>query len=185
MSNLEQRKAEIFRRGEEKRKENRRKRSRVLAVCVPAVCLCLCTVLLFSGPGQNKAEGEVAYEELAKGDQNTLAAGENQPESMSRVEVYREDFSTVYSEPDRVDRIEKLISGILESEQVSGEDFVAADQENTREAEYKIILTDGHGNASEYILSGATLVEPAAGTEYHIPAGELAELREALGLPAE
>lgn len=185
MRDFEQRKSEIFRRSEEKIKENRRKRNRLLAACVPAACLCLCIGYLYSGPGQNKAQGEAMNEGLGKEEQSTVAAGDAVQESESRVEVYREDFSGSYSELDRVARIEKIIGGILESEQVSGEDFVAADQENTREAEYKIILTDGAGNASEYILSGAILTDPAVGKEYRISPGELAELREALELPAE
>ena len=201
MRNFEERKAEVFRRSEDRIKERKRKRNRILALCIP---LCLVVTVwsvgvlpsLFAQKG-NDAECEddgSLYGDKAPGSEGSFIE-ESKTHNFVSVSVQGKGYTGEITDTVSVGKVFQNIYDILDAnggykeligdytenlDDVENEDMAA---ESTLESErYIITLESSEGNNRVYILNGNILYDQALGEEISLTKEQLNDLLVALEL---
>lgn len=186
--NFEARKAEIFRRSEERIKKKKRNRKSVLTLCVPlALCLTLGGLYLRqSMPGQDDTIQAVLDDAL-----NTEAAFEEifSPPSTLSAAISGEGISISLTDPAQLNTLTQLLSQIeatavrsefSESIYVSEEDIQQSAQKQTG---CQLVLTRSDGTQTLWHLTETALENLTNGTRHPLTASQYQALCEALSIP--
>lgn len=181
MRSFEQRRAEIFRRSEERIKARKKRRCRVLAGCIPLVlCVCLYAAFVQGGNMWDTAghmQDSDAMENMGI-DSNGAFSG--------KVQVSGGGVSLTYTDQSGVSEILGIIAGITavpETVLEAEANTVAVPEDAVREEGYVLICTDAQGSVTEYILTGSVLIERTTLTEHVLTEKEQDALRNVLGIP--
>ena len=175
MRSFEERKAEVFRRSENRIKERRKARSRVLAVCIP-LCLIITvwsvTVLPAMLPVNNKNSGAAAEcTENISGASNSY--NKNDPEEIA--EAYR--------------LVQSMLNGNEKNDNHRTEDHeqqqTAGGNANKAASAYKITFTATDGGQTCYILNDHVLIDIGTNKETVLIEEQYVQLLQALGVALE
>lgn len=190
MRNFEERKAEVFRRSENRIKERKRRRKHILMTCIPLVlCLTIAGALVFPQMDDLKQAPESSNENstgaMGKDEVGGLYAGS--------VEVSGNGILNYYTAVEDVQGIVSLINGIIVLPETSpdrdGSDFVTEDnsstdlKENANEQCYTIFIKRSDGSSTEYLLVGSLLIDQTTQQEYPVSEDTMKDLKDALGIP--
>lgn len=122
-------------------------------------------------------------------DRSPEAAPDARPSlsSVVMVEALKDDFACTHTDHETVREIINILESITAVNEGFEHDSDAPDGNAAAQQEegYTVVLTDEAGNEKTYVLTEYALIEQLTGTKYDITADELAELRKALGVPAE
>ncbi len=167
MRNFEERKAEIFRRGEE-RIYTRKVVRRVLVACVP---LALCIAAAVS-----------ALPTLLRRPANAppTATTATAPSVRECVEIRAESYYQKYTDIQTVTAVEDTLTAIInkaDPEDVPAPNGTTHGETATHNSEYTITLTDEDGAATTYTLTEKRLLADKTGKEYLLSDNEATTLR--------
>ena len=190
---FEERKAEIFRRSEEKLKKRRRTRNRAFACCISAVfCAAVCTVILLQqAETLPDTYGETA--ETSYWTNGNAWNAESHSATFVKAEVLLKsgegEILQTITEPDALNRIASLLEVFrngTDSETAENESTDTASETAPGGAEESCILTltAADGSTAEFVLQDGILRETETGREWRPDDEQLGELKEALRLPA-
>lgn len=193
MRSFEERKAEIFRRSENRIKERRKNRNRALAVCIP-LCLIITvwsvTVLPAMLPVNNKNSGA-----LAECTGNISGASYSQNEYVrieTRNSTAEDQTAILKNDPEEIAETYRLVQSMLNySEQNDNhrtedhEQQTAGGNANKAASAYKIIFTATDGGQTCYMLNDHVLIESATKKETVLTEEQYVQLLQALGVVLE
>ena len=193
MRSFEERKAEIFRRSENRIKERRKARNRALAVCIP-LCLIITvwsvTVLPAMLPVNNKNSGA-----LAECTENISGASYSQNEYVrieTRNSTAEDQAAILKNDPEEIAEAYRLVQSMLNySEQNDNhrtedhEQQTAGGNANKAASAYKIIFTAADGGQICYMLNDHVLIESATKKETVLTEEQYVQLLQALGVVLE
>lgn len=191
MRSFEERKAEVFRRSENRIKERRKARSHALAVCIP-LCLIITvwsvTVLPAMLPVNNKKSG--ATDERAE---NTFGAAYSQNEYV-RIETKnsatKDQTAVLKDDPAEIAGVYRLVQSMLNNIVQTG-DHKTEDQEGQQTSGsdaydaapvYMIIFTAADGGQTCYMLNDHILIDNATKKETVLTEEQYVQLLQALGV---
>ncbi len=205
MRSFEERKAEVFRRSENKIKERKRKRNRILVMCIPlCFILTVCLVLGFSPKAWvevvDKTEGNAVSNINISNESNVTTDKSNTSVNPTYVSVEvksNENISKFYTkitDATEVKNVYENISRAFVSDDES-DDMVILDNEETKndslkdsnnvdknKQSYTITITLSNGKEMVYILSGKKLCDVSSNIETELTHEKLEELKSAIGL---
>ena len=173
MRSLEECKAEIFRRSEEKIKKRKQQRTRILAVCLP-LCLCVGALALWGGLGQDDS----AVNKSAAPQKNgfgLLPKAEAAPESVLPNENFIiADSSAAISQ---YDYVQLLLEDAADMEHPDSQlkDAPTA-------APFHFTLCAPDGTVVPYALTGNVLCEEESGRSVALTDAQLRELKQVLDI---
>lgn len=167
MKTFEERRAEIFRRGEQRIKERKTTRRRILLACVPLI---VCASVLIARP----------FGDLY-GSNSGADSMPNSGADMGRygIEVWCGDDHRVYTDEATVTAVSELLAAITEQKDEtttatnnddSGNDSAASER-------YTIMLVDEHEQVATYVWQDMVLID-ADGISYRVSATQRAALIE-------
>lgn len=175
MRELNECKAEIFRRSEKRIKERKRKRNRLIAFCVP-LCICLAVISTSINFGMMGAKS---------GDSETFAGREEKSTDISnfiKVEISNRDQSAenykIITDSDKINSI--LI--LLDSDADENGSAVNPEDNSSGDFDYLITFTDRNGYEAVYKIKGNILFDVNSNNQKHISDEQLTELITILGL---
>ena len=202
MRNFEERKAEVFRRSENRIKEHKRNRNRILTLCIP-LCIVLtvwsvATLPPFFSQKSNDAEcedGGSLNGDKASGSAGDFFIEESKTHNFIFVSVKGKGYDGKITDAAGVGNVFDTIYDILEANggykdiigdyaenvvDAENKDLVA---ESTLESErYVITMKSSEGNKRVYILNGNILYDQAFGKEISLTQEQLNDLLVALEL---
>ncbi len=201
MRNFEERKAEVFRRSENRIKERKRNRNRVLALCIP-LCLVVTVGSIVTLPSLfTQKSNDVVYEDNGSsyGDTAPESAGdffikESKTHNFISVSVKGKGydgkitdaasvgnvFDTIYDILEANGGYKDIIEDSVESENYENKDFVT---ESTMESEqYIITMKSSDGTERICFLDGNVLYDQAFDNEIYLTNVQLNDLLVALEL---
>ncbi|MBR3807213.1 MAG: hypothetical protein IKJ15_02425 [Lachnospiraceae bacterium] len=201
MRNFEERKAEVFRRSENRIKERKRNWNRVLALCIP-LCLVVTIGSIAALPSlytekSNDAECEdngSIYGDTAPGSTGDFFLEESKTHKFVSVSVKGKGYDDKITDTASVGNVFDTIYNILEAnggykdilgDSVENEDDVYKDlvTESTMESErYTIVMKSIDGTERIYILDGKILYDQAFDNEISLTKEQLKDLLVALEL---
>lgn len=193
MKNFEQRKAEVFRRSEDRIKERKRKRNRIIAVCIPAfICITALSAAIF--PEIKPIGKDFALEDNYGTIENEIAM-DGIFCSYTEVEVKSNDNSHNQRFADRVqvaqifscvqtlynadDSASDADDSIKQSTETKDENKSSADSLNLG---YTLTFITEDGSKTVYTLKGNTLKENSTNQTLTLTESQLSELKAVLGL---
>lgn len=178
MRNFEERKAEIFRRSEDRIKERKRTRNRITVWCV-SLFLCGATYTVMRLPSMFS---------MTKGTDNSVqmdVENENCSNTTVMVRVSKGDFVYRHTRLETLEEIEKVIDNIV----CEAEDFEYTLTEgsdiSSKNNGYMIVFTKDNGNETIFYLNESVLINQKTKMAYGLSDNEMAELKKVLGIPAE
>lgn len=193
MRELNECKAEVFRRSENRIKERRKNRNRVLACCI-SLCLIitLCSVTIFPAmipAGTENASGDANELQIQGSIVCTYTEAEIQdagqfPEHYEKVTdkvAVTNIFCAVhvlFPDADDANRYREEASDIENSNR---EDLQVADTAGEQSG-YLITFSDEDGNQTVYNLNGDVLLNMNTGETVYLTDAQVAELKAALGI---
>lgn len=209
MRTLEQCKAEIFRRSEEKINIRKQRRKHILVGCIPVIlCISALSLIYFPGKFANKAGTPAETYENVNGSIVT---------SVAEVRVDGEKLQLSYTDPNQIFSICNILlpdgsmagqNGISESTEIAPEGDTLQPTENTsgyvpdQNSEtkapertdvtatygsaigYTITLVSHDGAEETYYLCGNTIRNTTTKHKYTLPQNKLEELIRLLGIPS-
>lgn len=185
MMNFEDRKAEIFRRSDERIKLRKRNRKRIILSCVPIV---LCIGVLSVSYTQNKLNTEPPDSFVENGLQNYSLVYPITVELTDLNSGESREIEACYDIAAVTDIIYSITEGFNQidnygtsTESVDGDQY----KEIIKAGFYEITITresDGETKTSVFILSGNVLSDTETQQEYRLSDNELETLLTALGL---
>lgn len=197
MRDLNECRAEVFRRSEKRIKARRRRTVRTLAICIPLV-LCLASLPLLSGIFPGSTRDPVATV-------TTLSAPAGvQPESftcsVAKITVSGPDFSRSITEISDIGPVaDKFLAystysaglGAIVNESAQDDNTAATTNsyiqdistEHSAAASYTVTLVMHDGTKIVYSLAGSILRDLSAGQEYVLIPQDAENLAKLLGLP--
>ena len=197
MRELNECKAEIFRRSEERIKQRKKARNRVLAFCIPlCLCLAVCSasflpaILYSDKSAKNEAADMLAKEECEYSEgslvcsyvtaeiRNMNGTAEDYQEIRDKAEVTR-IFEVLYSVFPNIDGSSKGDKEFGQKSNVQDYDTNAG----SKKIEYKITLTAADGSYTVYTFSDNKLCNLSTGQTIALSDEQLSELKETLNLP--
>ena len=195
MRSFEERKAEVFRRSENRIKEHRKNRNRALAVCIP-LCLIITvwsvTVLPAMLPVNNK-NSDVAAERT----ENTSDATYYSKNEYVRIETKNstaEDQTAILKkDPEEIAEAYRLVQSMLNGNEQNDnhrtEDHeqqqTAGGNANKAASAYKITFTATDGNQTCYMLNDHVLIDIGTNKETVLTEEQYVQLLQALGVALE
>lgn len=182
MRDLNECKAEVFRRSEQRIKERKKRRNRIAAVCIP-LCLVVAALLAADLPGRKMSEDKNTVMENAMGSVMEFSAVEIQG-----------NFAQQYRKVTAVDEIAELHGTILAYYHTDGN--AAEDSADTgpttedyhvgnslsQKPECSIRFTAENGTEQAFTLQGNALYDETGGRTAYLTAEQLTELKTLLGL---
>ena len=194
MRSFEERKAEVFRRSENRIKERRKARSRALAVCIP-LCLIITvwsvTVLPAMLPVNNKNSGAAA-----ECTENISGASNSQNEYV-RIETKNstaeDQTAIIKNDPEEIAEAYRLVQSMLNGNEKNDihrtEDHeqqqTAGGNANKAASAYKITFTATDGGQTCYILNDHVLIDIGTNKETVLIEEQYVQLLQALGVALE
>ncbi|MBQ8210068.1 MAG: hypothetical protein IJZ35_05755 [Clostridia bacterium] len=158
MRNFEERKAEIFRRSEERIIERKKKRNRILSICIPLfICIGAYSIFILPAmmPAKESADNNV-HQELE--DIADVAAYPVTVEFFD-IDGNLTDFYTGAEDINSIcGTIDTVINAGLSNEETSDENYT--------EDSYSITVVDSTGRSTVYRISGNTLFNTATNNSY-------------------
>lgn len=193
MKNFEQRKAEIFRRSEDRINQRKRKRNRVIAVCIPAF-ICIATLSVAILTKINPVKNDFALEDNFGTIENDIAVGSIVC-SYTEVEVKTDDNSHNQRFTDKV-QVTQIFScvqtlynadgsasdaddSIKQSTETKDENKSSADSLNLG---YTLTFITEDGSKTVYTLKGNKLKESSTNQTLTLTESQLSKLKAVLGL---
>ncbi len=188
--------AEVFRRSEKRIKARKQKRNRVL-LCGGAMLICLTVLSVSLFPALRPLEKNDGVQENMgppAGDPETGPA----PASYVRLEIQDNgQYDALIEEGTEVSRIYRRVEALLNSAAVRDEialpeslpgaqeeDFCSATQEKQEGAlGYTMTFSTAEGSTLIYCLTGNRLIDASTKQSVVLREEQLAELKEALGIP--
>ena len=199
MRNFEERKAEIFRRSENRIKERKRNRTRILAMCIP-LCLVLTifSVVMIPGMlpvGTDNAEN-LGFVSDGTADQDGAdgavgSVGESKTHNFVSVTVKDGDYSNKFTDMSSVNVVFHHIYDILEANggyrDITDESGTGDNVEDATDATAKvggiiITMTSVDGTDRVFLLDGLTLYDQAFKKEITLTTAQRNDLLVALEL---
>ena len=184
MRDFEERKAEIFRRSDERIQKRKRNRNRLLACCIPlCICMVTCAYICVAGlpssdvmPGALEMCGEAHG--MASCSYVSVEIQQHKKGNEAHLEI---------TQPDDVASIADTIyllfhSFHLEGEGCLGEAVANPDEifENNSEEIYTITLTASDGSRMDYVLAGNYLRDETTKQYLNLTDEQLSELKSIL-----
>ena len=168
MRNFEERKAEIFRRSEERINEKRKKRNRIISICIP-VLICLGAYSIFILPAMMPA-GESAAD-----DSHQEIADEVVIYPVS-IEFFNNDGNLIcsYTESEKIMQLCNAIDSIINENSIQNESADIVIPKNS----YSVVFKYNTNSTTTYTIIGNTLFNTATENCYTITA----EQKETLDL---
>lgn len=166
MRNFEERKAEIFRRSEERIIEKRKKRSRIISICIPLLIF-LGAYSIFILPAMMPAG------ESADSSHQEIADSIVFPET---IEFFDSDGNLIctYTQAEKIGQICNIADSVINENLTEKE----SDDEAAAEDSYSLTFVYNTGNTITYTISGNTLFNTATQEYYTLTA----EQKETLDL---
>ena len=196
MRNFEERKAEVFRRSENRIKERKRNRNRILALCIP-LCLILTVWSVMILPAMLPAKMDNAAEENIEfnGSMNDTDGAEGKHIYLSvEVKGNNSDFYAEITDASSVTGVYENIFLAFEN-QGTGNGLSGVTQEGTSDDEskdsannskdsysYAITMNAADGSNRIYILDDNTLKDVSLDSTIILTDEQLGDLKQALGL---
>ena len=195
MRSFEERKAEVFRRSENRIKERRKARSRALAVCIP-LCLIITvwsvTVLPAMLPVNNKNSGLAA--ERAENTSDATYYSKNEYVRIETKNSTAEDQTAIIkNDPEEIAEAYRLVQSMLNGNEQNDhhrtEDHeqqqTAGGNANKAASAYKITFTATDGGQTCYILNDHVLIDIGTNKETVLIEEQYVQLLQALGVALE
>ena len=195
MRSFEERKAEVFRRSENRIKERRKARSRALAVCIP-LCLIITvwsvTVLPAMLPVNNKNSGAAA--ERAENTSDAIYYSKNEYVRIETKNSTAEDQTAILKkDPEEIAEAYRLVQSMLNGNEQNDnhrtEDHeqqqTAGGNANKAASAYKITFTATDGNQTCYMLNDHVLIDIGTNKETVLTEEQYVQLLQALGVALE
>jgi len=194
MRNLNECRAEVFRRSEMRIKARRQRRKNILLVCLPLV-LCISAFSGFVLPAMipvtstDNPRQETIYTYMSGAMGTDVIVGL----SAGNVTVSGNGISHSYASATDVQRILSLLhrigtvggtdDGSESKESFTNAQSTASCQESNTVEEYKICVRWSDGSSTEYLLQGSLLIDQSTQEKFHLGEDICYELKEALGVP--
>ena len=191
MRSFEERKAEVFRRSENRIKERRKARSRALAVCIP-LCLIITvwsvTVLPAMLSANKKNSG--ATTERAESISGAAYSQNEYVRIETKNSTSKDQTAVLKDDPSEIAEIYRLVQSMLNNIVQAGE-HKTEDQEwqQTSGSDaydaapvYMIIFTETGGDQTCYMLNDHILIDNAAKKETVLTEEQYVQLLQALGV---
>mgnify|MGYP006982386884 FL=1 len=195
MRSFEERKAEVFRRSENRIKERRKARSRALAVCIP-LCLIITvwsvTVLPAMLPVNNKNSGAAA--ERAENTSDATYYSKNEYVRIETKNSTAEDQTAIIkNDPEEIAEAYRLVQSMLNGNEKNDihrtEDHeqqqTAGGNANKAASAYKITFTATDGDQTCYMLNDHVLIDIGTNKETVLTEEQYVQLLQALGVALE
>lgn len=195
MRSFEERKAEVFRRSENRIKERRKARSRALAVCIP-LCLIITvwsvTVLPAMLPVNNKNSGAAA--ERAENTSDAIYYSKNEYVRIETKNSTAEDQTAILKkDPEEIAEAYRLVQSMLNGNEQNDnhrtEDHeqqqTAGGNANKAASAYKITFTATDGDQTCYMLNDHVLIDIGTNKETVLTEEQYVQLLQALGVALE
>lgn len=195
MRSFEERKAEVFRRSENRIKERRKARSRALAVCIP-LCLIITvwsvTVLPAMLPVNNKNSGLAA--ERAENTSDATYYSKNEYVRIETKNSTAEDQTAIIkNDPEEIAEAYRLVQSMLNGNEQNDhhrtEDHeqqqTAGGNANKAASAYKITFTATDGDQTCYMLNDHVLIDIGTNKETVLIEEQYVQLLQALGVALE
>lgn len=195
MRSFEERKAEVFRRSENRIKERRKARSRALAVCIP-LCLIITvwsvTVLPAMLPVNNKNSGLAA--ERAENTSDATYYSKNEYVRIETKNSTAEDQTAIIkNDPEEIAEAYRLVQSMLNGNEQNDhhrtEDHeqqqTAGGNANKAASAYKITFTATDGDQTCYMLNDHVLIDIGTNKETVLTEEQYVQLLQALGVALE
>ena len=208
MRNFEERKAEVFRRSENRIKERRRNRNRILAMCIP-LCLVL-TIFSFTmlpgmlPVGSDDAENE-SFGNISDGIADTDGAGNPglvhnfvmvdvrgtgaQSQYHSTIEnasgvsgVFEQIYTILIPHESHNDIVGDFADGDTELPDSDGSDELKDATNNTKASSYVITMSTANGMNRTFTLTENKLYDAELNIEVELTNEQVRNLKAALGL---
>ena len=197
MRELNECKAEVFRRSEERIKQRKKTRNRVLACCIPlCLCLAVCSaaflpaMLSSEKSAKNEAADMLAKEEYEYSEGNLVCSYVTA--EIKNMNGTAEDYQEIRDKAE-VTRIFEVLYSVFPNKNGSSKEDKEFGQESdvqdydtnagSKKTEYKITLTAADGSYTVYILSDNELCNLSTGQTTVLSDEQLTELKETLNLP--
>ena len=196
MRNFEQRKAEIFRRSEQRIKK-RKARNKVIACTMSLlICIAAASVLLLpslSRQAQEDPANSFLYDSTDQSDDisSSSSASLDLDASLAQVESISGVFHRSFTEADEIQAVSQVLADIANSSVLSS-DKSTNDLDDSYKSEnfdcsfspegYKITLTYPNGAQKVYTLCDNILIYENTGESYYLSDDLLSALETALGL---
>lgn len=193
MRSFEERKAEVFRRSENRIKERRRIRRSALAAGIP-LCLIITawsvTVLLTMSPPSGSTSDTADERAESFSDVGYI-------QSELRVETIdsaaEDQYAVLKNNPAEIAEVYRLVQSMLNSKQSEGNyqtesqewQPLPSDAEYEMASGYKIIFTAYDGSQTGYMLNNHILIDSATKKETVLTEGQYLQLLQALGVQNE
>ena len=166
MRSFEERKAEIFRRSEERINEKRKKRNRIISICIP-VLICLGAYSIFILPAMmpaGESAADDAHQEIA--DEVVIYP--------VTVEFFDNDSNLIcsYTESEKIMQLCTVTDSIINENSTLNESASIVVPENC----YSVVFTYNTGGKSTYKVIGNTLFNTATENYYTITPEQKATL---------
>lgn len=163
MRNFDERKAEVFRRSEERIKIRKKKRNRAISVCIPVlICISFYAVMIL--PAMMPASSEYVA------DQNI----ENDALLPITVEFNSKDGSLlcVYTDTESIERICTIIESVINQNITEEQSTTERHSDNS----YSIVIVNNSGDINTYIITGSTLFNTVTERSYILTQEQKSEL---------
>ena len=194
MRSFEERKAEVFRRSENRIKERRKARNRALAVCIP-LCLIITvwsvTVLPAMLPVNNKNSGLAA--ERAENTSDATYYSKNEYVRIETRNSTAEDQTAILkNDPEEIAETYRLVQSMLNYSEKNDnhrtedhEQQTAGGNANKAASAYKITFTATDGDQTCYMLNDHVLIDIGTNKETVLTEEQYVQLLQALGVALE
>ena len=197
MRDLQECKAEVFRRSEKRIKEKKRHRRYALAVCVP-VLLCVAVLSVYYYPEMKPTDinAEAVTTNPVNEMYTTMEGSHTAIELFAgSVSISGNGISLSYTSEETVEGIAQMLDQILLDAEKSDEDtlkdFATSESvssgvnQSGKEREYKILVKRGDDTVAEYLLMGPVLRNQTTQEQIRMSGDALTELKDALGIPQD
>ena len=176
MRSLEECKAEIFRRSEEKIKKQKQQRTRILAVCLP-LCLCVGALALWGGFGQDDSAVNKSAAPPENGLGLLLAPKEEAAENT--VDCMAPELSASVPVISQYEFVQALFYYAMDAEN-PGE--LKGSSVTTTAGAFSFTLCAPDGTLVDYVLSEKVLYEETTGRSVTLTDAQLRELKQVLDI---
>lgn len=195
MRNLDECKAEIFRRSNEKIKERKRIRNRVLTWCIPAVlCIAVWSVTILPTMITPRKDTAPETTDVLTEDKHTMDNAvypyvEVEIRDISEGAAYYRRITDSMEATQVFNRIQNFYGADNVAPEVNEnvvQDNVPDEQDmqaSSKQNGYTVIFSTAEGESITYILVGNELRNTATGQRLILTDAQALELKEALGLP--
>ena len=189
MRNLDECRAEVFRRSEKRIAQRKKHRNRMISVCVPLV-LCMAGVIILPKLRTNSPVDVPVTEMVLYQEPSISEPGVVDVMLELSITVSGDGDSVSYAAMEDVEGILAILERITEAPVLAGEatsvtsrDDASDLQSSAKEHSCRITIRRGTEQDAVYTLAGFLLTNETTGKQYYLDEDTCAALKEALGIP--